>query len=76
MISYDLDIGESAQRSELLLATVGNSSTDGVTLIFDGTDTPTTKRYKKATAQALSAGTRVLVAKISGTYIIVAPIRE
>lgn len=76
MISYDLDIGESAQRTELILATVGTVSAEGTTLIFDGTDTPTTKRYKKATGQALSAGTRVLVAKISGTYIIVAPIRE
>lgn len=61
-------------RSELLLATVGSSSTAGATLIFDGTDTPTTKRYKRATNQGLSSGTRVLVAKISGTYIILAKI--
>lgn len=77
MISDDLDIdvqGESAQDVKLLLATVANADSTGITLIFDGTDTPSTKRYKRATNQGLSAGTRVLVAKISGTYVILAPI--
>lgn len=62
---------EEAQHTELLLATVGSySSTLGTTLIFDGADTATTKRYKRVGSASLSAGNRVLVAKISGTYLI------
>ena len=74
MISYDLDIGESAQRTELILATVGEYSAEGTTLIFDGTDTPTTKQYKRVGPASLSAGDRVLAAKISGTYLILGKI--
>lgn len=61
--------------TKLLLATVGdyNSST-GTTLIFDGTDTATTKRYKRVGSSSLTAGSRVLVAKISGTYLILGQI--
>lgn len=50
-----------------------NSST-GTTLIIDGTDTPTTKRYKRVGSASLTAGSRVLVAKISGTYLILGQI--
>lgn len=76
MIYRDVDLDFDAQseevpHTELLLATVGNySSTMGTTLIFDGTNTATTKRYKRVGAASLSAGTRVLVAKLSGTYLI------
>ena len=63
--------GAQPGRAELLLATVGNyNSSTGTTLIFDGTDTATTKRYKRVGSASLSAGSRVLVAKISGTYLI------
>jgi len=70
----DLDIdvqGENAQGVKLLLATIDdcNSST-GSTLIFDGTDTPSTKRYKRVGSATFSPGNRVLVAKISGTYLV------
>lgn len=63
--------GAQPGRAELLLATVGNyNSSTGTTLIFDGADTATTKRYKRVGSASLSAGNRVLVAKISGTYLI------
>lgn len=63
--------GAQMGRTELLLATVGNyNSSTGTTLIFDGADTATTKRYKRVGSASLSAGSRVLVAKISGTYLI------
>lgn len=63
--------GAQPGRAELLLATVGNyNSSTGTTLIFDGADTATTKRYKRVGSASLSAGSRVLVAKISGTYLI------
>lgn len=63
--------GVEPRRTELLLATVGNyNSSTGTTLIFDGEDTATTKRYKRVGSASLTAGSRVLVAKISGTYLI------
>ena len=62
-------------NTKLLIATVGdyNNST-GTTLIFDGTNAATTKRYKRVGSASLTAGTRVLVAKISGTYLILGQI--
>lgn len=74
MISYDLDIGEAAQRSELILATVGTVSVEGTTLIFDGTTTATTKHYKRVGSDSVSAGDRVLAVKISGTYLVLGKI--
>ena len=61
--------------TKLLLATVGDyDNSTGTTLIFDGADTATTKRYKRVGSASLSAGNRVLVAKISGTYLILGQI--
>lgn len=58
-------------REPLMLATVGNVSAAGTTLILDGQTAATTKRYKRVmTGQTLTAGDRVLVARISGTYVI------
>ena len=54
-----------------VVATVGdyNSST-GTTLIFPGQTTASQKRYKRLYNVSLSAGQKVLVAKLSGTYVI------
>ena len=56
------------------LATVGEAYDDGLTLIFDGQTAATTKRYKCNTAITFSAGQRVKVVKMSGTYIVEYPI--
>lgn len=53
------------------IAKVGAVHSDGVTLIFPGTSAASTKHYKKNRDITLSAGDRVYVAKISGTYIVV-----
>ena len=53
------------------IATVGAVYSDGVTLIFPGAPTPSVKHYKSNKDITLSAGDRVYVAKISGTYIVV-----
>lgn len=59
-------------ETELLLATVGTRTTAGVTLILDGQTEATTKRYKSiSTGVTLAAGNRVLVARISGTYLVI-----
>lgn len=56
------------------LATVGSYTTAGATLIFDGQTTATTKRYKRLASYTPAAGDRVLVAKISGSYVILGKI--
>lgn len=53
------------------IATVGAVYSDGVTLIFPGASAASTKHYKTNRDITLSAGDRVYVVKISGTYIIV-----
>ena len=62
--------------TELLIATVDNyNSATGCTLIFDGSDTASTKRYKYLTNASPINGSRVLVAKIAGSYLIIGRIR-
>lgn len=57
------------------LATVSEVHGDGVVLQFDGEDAPRTgKRYKVNTACTFSAGQRVYVVKISGSYLVVCPV--
>jgi hypothetical protein len=58
---------------ELLIATVADSGTSstGWPLILPGETEPTTKRYKKLYNGSVANGYKVLVAKVSGTYIII-----
>ena len=63
-----------AAGQPLYLATVGSYTTAGATLIFDGQTTATTKRYKRLASYTPAAGDRVLVAKISGSYVILGKI--
>ena len=56
------------------LAKIGAVYADGVTLIFDGQDTPTTKRYKYNRSVSFSTGRRVVVLRVSGTYVVAFPI--
>lgn len=66
----------SGASAELLVATVANyNSATGCTLTFDGSDTPSTKRYKYLANASLAAGARVLVAKIAGSYLVIGRIR-
>ena len=60
---------------ELLLATVGTVSGTTATLIFDGDSSATTKAFKAVkTGRTLVSGDRVLVARVSGSYVIVGAI--
>ena len=64
------DQGGQQQKGELLLATVGAKDSGGTTLIFDGLTSATTKKYKRLNTYTPTAGARVLVAKINGSYVI------
>lgn len=71
LIPNEAAAGSSGLPCELRLATVVNfSATSGSTLLFDGESEATTKRYKRLYSANLSAGYRVLCAKVSGTYVI------
>ena len=66
--------GERATPAAAQLATVGAVYSDGISLIFDGDSEPTAKHYKCNTALTFSAGQRVKIVKISGTYVVEYPI--
>lgn len=57
-------------ETELLLGTVIGRYTDGIKIQLDGDDQPLDKLYKTMlTSHAMSTGDRVVVLKMSGTYI-------
>ena len=71
LVPKEASAGSTAQPVELKLATIVTySSTAGCTLLFDGETTPTTKKFKRLYSFSVGSGYRVLVAKVSGTYII------
>lgn len=60
---------------QLLLATVGASiDGQGTTLRIDGDSATGSQRYRKISGQSLSAGDRVLVAQVGGSYVIIGKI--
>lgn len=62
---------ESTQESPLLsLATIGAKYTDGVSLIFPGQTEATAKHYRCNPDVTFAAGSRVLIARISGSYVV------
>ena len=74
-LTYDAVFGQPQEQedpaTELRVATVGNyNATTGSTLIFPGQTQATDKRYKRLYNMTFSAGQTVLVAKVSGTYVI------
>lgn len=56
------------------LATVGAKYADGVSLIFPGQTAATAKHYKCNTAVTLAAGDRVLIARVSGSVVVICKI--
>ena len=59
---------------QLRLATVAGVSSYGVRLTLDGQSSAGSKQYKQLAGQSLSTGDRVLVAKVSGSYVIIGKI--
>ena len=58
-------------NGDLFLATVAaRDSNYDVSLRFDGETEATTKYFKTLNAQSITTGSRVLVLKISGTYLV------
>ena len=59
--------------AQLMIATVGSADSSGTTLQFNATAATATK-FKKISGQSLSAGDLVLVARVSGSYVIIGKI--
>lgn len=60
---------------ELVVATVGEVDSSGVTLIVPPSTTASQKRYKRLmTGGSISSGDLVLVASIKGTYVVLGKI--
>lgn len=82
MIEYigDVPVAAYEQREPLekdFIATVGEYHSDGITLVFDGSETATTKRYKfnkGISASYWATGKRVKCVRISGTILVEYPI--
>lgn len=70
----DLAADEPNEIPEASFATISEIFEDGVTLLFDGLDAPTTKRYKVNTFVVFQANDRVRVIKDSGTYVVEYPV--
>lgn len=56
--------------NDLFLATVSSYDSTGVSLLIDGEDTPTIKKYKWLKSYTPANGQRVLVARVNGSYVI------
>lgn len=70
LYSGESEAQESPQETGYQMATVATVESDGVTLIFDGETAPSEKHYKVNAGAQLSAGQRVLLQSISGTYVV------
>lgn len=66
--------GERREPEGATFATVGAVYNDGVSLIFDGEETPTEKHYKVNAFVVFKANDRVRIIKDSGTYVVEYPI--
>lgn len=66
---------ENSQTTEILAtATVGAVYSDGLTLIFPGETTASVKRYKYNLSASFSAGNRVLLGRLAGSYVVICKI--
>ena len=60
---------------EIYLGTVSSANSSGVKITLDGQSEAMTKRYKcLKTGRALSTNARVMIVKISGTYVVLGEI--
>ena len=67
-------VGEVETNEQLFLAQVGSVSSSGATLQINGEAATATGFKHLVTGQSLAAGDLVLVARISGSYVILGKI--
>ena len=57
--------------NDLRLGTVTGTNSSGVLVQLDGEDTARSKRYKRLSSYSATVGDRVLLAAISGSYVVI-----
>lgn len=60
--------------TDFKLATVKSVNSAGVTVILDGETTATSQRFTRLESAAIVAGDRVLLAAVSGSYVVLGKI--
>lgn len=60
--------------TDFKLATVKSVNSAGVTVILDGETTTTSQRFTRLESAAIAAGDRVLLAAVSGSYVVLGKI--
>jgi len=69
------DAAGQIHRADLFIATVAAyEEGNGTYLYLPGSTTPTQKPYKKLAALPVADGNRVLVARVSGSYVVIGKI--
>lgn len=76
---YDLDLINRETKTWITnyiftTATIDSVNQDGCTVIFSGESLPTQKRYKRLDSVNVTAGDRVLMARVGNTFLIVGKI--
>ena len=70
----DMTATDPQEAQDASFATIAAIYDDGVTLKFDGMDTPTEKRYQTNAFVVFKVGDRVRIIKDSGTYVVEYPV--
>ena len=65
---------EPRESKNAAFATVAGVHTDGVSLLFDGESTATSKHYKVNRSASFAVNDRVYIIKTGGTYIVAFPV--
>lgn len=61
-------------EKNIALAEIAEIDSEGCTLIFEGDEVPTKKKYKRNTSATFRVGQRVLCFRMAGTWIVAFPI--
>ena len=70
----DLSAGDPNEVQDAAFATIAEIFDDGVTLVFDGMEEATQKRYMTNSFVVFRVGDRVRIIKDSGTYVVEYPV--
>lgn len=78
MLNYqeEQEIKDPGGEYNFRMATVVSATESTAKVKFDGDDTSSAKEFKRLCGVSVSAGDRVLCAKISGTYIVLGTVKN
>ena len=71
----EMTVQKNQNEAEFFLATVTSYSSSGMKIRLDGQSEEMTKRYKLMYVKPVPEGARVVVMKISGTYVVLGEVK-